>query len=338
MFWHLENTMDSWYYLWGTVAVMLIQWTARAFGKTTIFEMSGRNGGWERAGELQVDILDPGMARLRMNVAMRWKPGQHVFLRIPEFGMLANHPFTITSTCLDKVETKNEVPDLLNEMTFLVRPYGGITKRLLQHNGPAPYAMIDGPYGGIQRPLQLIYDNIVLVGGGGGVSALLPWLEDLSLRMSEDPTAVRLSHLTLIWCIRDRSSISWIEEELGKAAGRLPAEALSIQIYVTGGDRVDTPTEVWCPSETVQPSKELNEKAAAGDDSNAVYSAVEIQYRRPFIPDVLKSTIRGGKMLFVGCGPEGMKTDLSNFVASSQKEVLKGKCVEIALHTETFDW
>ena len=38
----------------------------------------------------------------------------------------------------------------------------------------------------------------------------------------------------------------------------------------------------------------------------------------------------------LGCGLEGMKTDLSNAMASSQKRVLEGQLQEFALHTESF--
>jgi hypothetical protein len=45
-----------------------------------------------------------------------------------------------------------------------------------------------------------------------------------------------------------------------------------------------------------------------------------------------------GTLIELGCGPESLKIDLSNAVASSQKRVLSGQLQEIALYTETFGW
>lgn len=155
--------------------------------------------------------------------------------------MFANHPFTIASRCPDaSEESRDQVPFQPHEMTFLVRRYGGTTRKIMNYEGRMPYGMVDGPYGGIARPLHLLYDNIVLVGGGGGVSALLPWLEELSLRMFLDPRGVRLARLMFVWCIRDLGAISWIERELRALTSRLPAEALEVLIYVTSDARRET--------------------------------------------------------------------------------------------------
>lgn len=90
-----------------------------------------------------------------------------------------------------------------NELAFLVRVHNGFTLRLFSNDGKAGslYALIDGPYGGVNRPIYRLFDHVILVVGGGGVSAALSWVQDLSCRLNKEQ-ARRVPKVSLVWCVR----------------------------------------------------------------------------------------------------------------------------------------
>ena len=97
---------------------------------------------------------------------LKWKPGQHCFLRFVGTRMLDNHPFSVCS--------------ILNEdsrLKFIVIPKKGLTKQL--YSELDEYAItnkkvfLDGPYGGTARD-PTSFDNVVLMATGSGITATLP--------------------------------------------------------------------------------------------------------------------------------------------------------------------
>ncbi|KAF8451751.1 ferric reductase NAD binding domain-containing protein [Kalaharituber pfeilii] len=94
LFWHCHNQLSSWHYLWATVVIWTTGLLYRFVFKTNWFSSSGR---WF-SGETGVlsRLTDNGI-KITITTKTKWKPGQHVFLRIPEISWLDNHPFTIAS-------------------------------------------------------------------------------------------------------------------------------------------------------------------------------------------------------------------------------------------------
>ena len=91
-------------------------------------------------------------------------------------------------------------------MVVYIRQQAGMTQRLMKFCGGGPQperstsVLIDGPYG---RPANLgMYDQVLLVAGGAGISFCLPILQDLVRRMDEAPQMpCKIVHL--IWSVRD---------------------------------------------------------------------------------------------------------------------------------------
>ena len=112
----------------------------------------------------RIDVLKPN--------DFHWRPGQHVFLHFPNVSLFDNHPFTITSA--DEVTMQSTAADDPWVMSFFVRTYGGV-----------------------DRELEVSFDNVILVVGVSGVTAYLPWLEHLSnLIQSSFPN--KASHVKLV--------------------------------------------------------------------------------------------------------------------------------------------
>ena len=375
MFWHCADTMDSWIYLWATVAIWVVQLAARAWDKTSMFEVEQKL----RSGTAHVQVFDDEfgqatMLRISIQTLLTWSPGQHAFLRFPRLALLDNHPFTIASVPRRRSE-KNDLGSCeSNKLLFLVRPYSGVTKRLLLHATAQKSAeasventsrsmwslkvkaednhhvLIDGPYGGLEqhRAIYRLYDHIVFIAGGGGISAMLPWLVSLSRQIADLDEPCRVQRVDLIWCIRHASARAWVEEELRECL-RLAGHCVHVDVYATDGkledisssesasDHVVSDDEV---SKNMGVSVTAQEKEKGGVDRSPSSRArtPRIHAGRPHLPSLLPGIVSHRRTMIMGCGPNSLKIDLSNTAAKLQSKVLGNEADEIVLHTETFGW
>ncbi|KZF19808.1 hypothetical protein L228DRAFT_223655 [Xylona heveae TC161] len=216
MFWHAGQELDSWAYLWATLAVYLASIVGRLLVKWQTFNIL-RSGTWYRGFPAQAVVLPGDMTKVNIfgPVDFVWTPGQHCWLRFPHLSMLQNHPFTIASVpcCRHGLHGTSKEEDEVScygdvqRMTFYIRSYNGLTRRLEDHTcaeiakDDKSSAMfdadgifsvhVDGPYGGIVEDLSSLYDCVVFVAGGGGVASCMPWMLHLARRMrhtSQTPT------------------------------------------------------------------------------------------------------------------------------------------------------
>lgn len=97
------------------------------------------------------------------HASMTWKPGQHFFLKFSP-RLLSSHPFTCTSLPSESKDGK--------VLEFYVRVRGGMTAKLAKMAASgggikSARAVVDGPYGGLERSLRT-YDRVLLLAGGSG--------------------------------------------------------------------------------------------------------------------------------------------------------------------------
>ncbi|KAL9614071.1 MAG: hypothetical protein Q9167_001425 [Letrouitia subvulpina] len=259
------------------------------------------------------------MTRLEVFVpkTLTWKPGQHCFLRIPSLSLLDNHPFTIASS--STAASESEKFEGGNLMVFLIRPHRGFTRRLAKYthaNIDVSFGVfIDGPYGGLPRRVENAFDGVILVAGGGGITASISWLEHLVRRMKSHAVAIRT--IKLVWVVRKTAHLRWVKEELRKISDLAPKESLSMEFYVT---------------DETEASVRAGKQGAHSED------LPETSLVRPNLGHVIDKSLSAPRSCVLGCGPESMKIDLSNAVARAQVRVIKGELTEVALYTETFGW
>ncbi|KAG9124278.1 hypothetical protein FRC07_012159 [Ceratobasidium sp. 392] len=178
------------------------------------------------------------------------KPGTHYFVYFPTLQTWRpweNHPFSIASWILSEANGRSshasdeastskgsDIEKAKNQcrfasqpcITMLVKPHSGATQALLDYvlttGGVASVpVLLEGPYGE-PHPLHL-YENVVLVAGGIGVTPALAYAQDLN---SHD------RHVTLVWASRD--------SELIKAVRLMLPEYVDAQIYYTGASERGT--------------------------------------------------------------------------------------------------
>ncbi|KAF2102904.1 hypothetical protein NA57DRAFT_33502 [Rhizodiscina lignyota] len=350
-FWHFGNEGDSWNYLWATMAIWLVNWLGRMFWKSSAFKITDP---WFRGCPTTLRSLGGNMVRMDVLVPRNWtwRPGQHVFLRFPSIGIMENHPFTISSIpSMEATDRITEKPvstrDDVNVLSFLVRPQLGFTKRLLKKVMSTPdmqaSAVVDGPYGTVLRKLENAYEDVILVAGGGGISAILPRALHLANCMSVETLNRVTQRVRVVWMVKHADAVRWALDDLAHAAHVAPSGAVSVEIFVTEEAADDSGVTKSVPTIDQMPSKEI---ATAGtvtprdSDSDHVVSHALVKHfeGRPYLPTLIPSMLGGSRTAIIGCGPESLKIDLSNASAAAQRKVLNGDVVEVMLHTETFDW
>lgn len=192
---------------------------------------------------------------------MKWRPGQHVFLRIPDISYLDNHPFTVASvmrdgddlasptslTTLDTTTrlkqdgngstlarvTENTV-DEWNDMVLVFKPYKGFTKKAYDIsrtlNDISYRCLLDGPYGGMPRKLES-FDTVLLIAGGSGITPVVAHMQDLCRKIRKGKAVT--TDVRIVWTVKRFESLEWFKDEISAAARSVPFGLVHCQYFVT---------------------------------------------------------------------------------------------------------
>ncbi|KAL6856719.1 ferric reductase-like transmembrane component [Trichoderma novae-zelandiae] len=166
-----------------------------------------------RSGIRRSVVTDLGSGYVRVDIpGIRWgvEPGKHVYAYFPTLSPLRpweNHPFSIVPTAiLGQANRPSTAPELTGSprpsayrdeenlkqagvssttagastgeqaqagVTLLIKKSAGITKHLEHHSGLL--TLLEGPYPNGDPKDLLRCDRLVLIGGGIGITDLLPW-------------------------------------------------------------------------------------------------------------------------------------------------------------------
>ncbi|KFY03171.1 hypothetical protein O988_01655 [Pseudogymnoascus sp. VKM F-3808] len=366
-FWHCDYTLTSWHYFIATAAVyvpcMVYPWLR------TCFEY-----GFTQKAYIHVE--DNGFTRITIpSVTMRWKPGQHCFLRFTSFGFQAfsSHPFTICSL-------PSTTPNEKSELVFYIRHQRGLTEKLYKHalNKPGAHVPVhvDGPYGGINMQRFIQGDRLLVVAGGSGAGWILPFIE-LFHRWNAVATDVEqgqrtetedketqpngghckpsLSHplsLRVILATRDSSTRTWFHGAVAELLSKYPTARSSLDIDVEVHLTGEAERAAHLPR-AVDDSAILNGSSSSSENIDVKGVEVEAQQvtvpgselcGRPELPLVIREegarAAEAGLSLSVFvCGPDSMQNDVRNAVAEENLRILKGsKSGGVYLHSEHFSW
>ncbi|QDS74208.1 hypothetical protein FKW77_002302 [Venturia effusa] len=193
---------------------------------------------------------------------------------------------------------------------------------------------VDGPFGEYTRPIHRHYEGFVTIAGGSGLTASLPWICYLTEKMNKAAGPgdydCAMRSVTFIWSIRKAEWITWARRELIRslrAAAQSEGRFQAI-IYVTSKDA----------NESVAKAMQLDFTIAAGLSEGIDRSTLEIRYGRPKMNEVLADVMDPKRNMVRVCGPNALKSGVSNTVADMQKLVLEKKIESISLDGETFGW
>ncbi|PON78701.1 Cytochrome b245, heavy chain [Trema orientale] len=143
---------------------------------------------------------------------LRYNALSFVFLQVRELSWLQWHPFSVSSSPLDGKYHMSVLIKVLGEWTAKLR--GNILnaseampeEELHLKPNTKLTASVEGPYGH-ELPYHLMYENLVLVAGGIGISPFLAILSDILHRVREGiPCLPR--NVFIIWAVKKSTEIS----------------------------------------------------------------------------------------------------------------------------------
>lgn len=254
-----------------------------------------------------------------------WSPGQHVLLRFPKVNIFDNHPFTITSA--------PHHGD--GKLVFLARTHAGFTKRLGSYSaGPKAglaRAWVDGPYGGVGVPVHALFDNVVCMAGGTGITPCLGMLADILSRAG----ACRVKTLKFVWVFRELRHFVWAVDRFRRLS--VEGVAIDFRFFVTGDRSVGSASGMTCDEKR---AGEVEAAAATVAESTSaqIEEIGELAAGRPQLATLLPDLLTEGKNFVLGCGPQSFRDDLAQSCAAVQARAMRGAVEEIALHTEALGW
>jgi predicted ferric reductase len=231
LFWHCNNYLTSWSYLYATVAIWGLSYFLRLFNLNWLKPW---RAAWLVGDEAAIALMSENAIKITIPTQMTWRPGQYVYLRMPGISILENHPFTISSLCSQ--DFPSEYGDEYRDCTLVFRPFGGFTRKVLNtaiENGPFKTyrAYLEGPYGGMQRELAA-FETVILFAGGSGITAIVSQLLNLIKRMRDGKAVTQ--KIEVVWALKRLEAMDWFREELRICRESAPPDTVTCQFYVTG--------------------------------------------------------------------------------------------------------
>ncbi|KAJ8129846.1 hypothetical protein O1611_g3783 [Lasiodiplodia mahajangana] len=332
MFWHSGNEGDSWTYLWATLALWVASVLARLFYKWQTFNPLRPKFAGYNATALE---LEGGLTKLTVlaPLGFQWNSGQFCYLRIPSLSAFENHPYTIANIPESQASGGDKRSDC-HPLVFYIRAHRGLTRNLLEladrESGRSMAVHIDGPYGGLVERTLRLYDSLIFVAGGSGISACLPHIISAAQSIRAGNSRARQIHL--VWMVRRREHLQWITKELTDFIRY--ADWMHYQFYITDKTTVDRVEGARAPVAT----PESSEKLELGEATTTATLEGDVDYGRPVLANVINPLLTGRRVILFGCGPRSLKVDLSNVAAAAQRKVIAGEADAIKLYTEMFSW
>ena len=171
---------------------------------------------WRGLGAITPKVaekLPGGACRLRFaqKTSTPYRCGQYVLLRIPVISRHEWHPFTLSSA-------PNE-----DTCEVTVKRCGDYTAKLCEYiekddalGSGKPSSLrihVDGPYGHLKMQPNR-YENVVLIGGGIGVTPLMSILKHIFGTNTSQANAGCVKNVYLLWSIPSHNELQWFLNDL----------------------------------------------------------------------------------------------------------------------------
>ncbi|OCF60483.1 ferric-chelate reductase [Kwoniella mangroviensis CBS 10435] len=285
-----------------------------------------------------------------------WLPTQHIFVRVLKgSGVFESHPFTITNatSTTDRgivlyAKTSGDwtrrIHDLARDTgTFevdmdvdddkIMEETQGFLEKEQQtmegnendigsgfdHPGRKVQVMIDGPYGGLKIDLGQ-YENILLIGGGSGITFILGSIEEcIRLRRSRNGNGPRPRKVDVIWVVRDMSTIQAISPTLTYLHDQSNNLGIELQynLYLSNPPNPLPDVPSTLPATTkLSPYRPEISQLLRQSLPIPTSTTDSIQLESHMAQDEIRGGGIGGGLAVIACGPEGIVTESKNAIAN----------------------
>ena len=222
-----------------------------------------------------------------------------------------------------------------SRFTFYIRPLSGWTSRLktqcLESNSPSPIdltLLVEGPYGG-PSPLHR-FEHVVIIAGGTGITAAMPYIRDHFARASAGDKALRTRSIHLIWTAKEEAFINrmFSSELSGLVQG---SASLTAECFATAG-----------LAQNEQERSSSNSSSSTNAENGNENKQTRINTGRPDIPALIRLKIediaaadpRPGRTAVFVSGPVA----LADSTRATVLRVLKDTSYEVEYFEEVFGW
>jgi predicted ferric reductase len=162
-----------------------------------------------------------------------WSIGQHFYLCFPQGSIWQSHPFTPLSLPVHDEKSCGV------QHSYIFRAKSGETKKIAQLAAAKPNSaekdtlpltsvILTGPYGETITTHLTQEVNILCIAGGTGITYVLPVL----LNLAQQPRSIDRK-VTLVWAVRQKSDLAWVEPEMALIRQLAKSIDLTIRIFVT---------------------------------------------------------------------------------------------------------
>lgn len=301
-----------------------------------------------RIKDATLTAQDAHMTLIRVhNCDDGWLAGQHVRLRVFFSNrVFESHAFTILSappshSCLSSpgfllaARSDGDWTQALNNYTRKEQERLQIKENSECDSAAFVQVMLDGPYGGSSVDLGL-YESVLLIAGGSGVTFTLGLLDDIVGRCVKlgRSQGERTRRIEFTWCIRSFGQIGWFAPMLVDIATAASNSTIDLHISIFVTCLCDPEAVPHIPNSIVtlsRPSvKVLLKDFISLSPSSEKEDSVETRFDR-----TQESHGSGGGVAVCASGPESLTREAQNAVArlglTTSMDV-----GGIALHTELF--
>ena len=141
--------------------------------------------------------------------AFTFTPGDYLYINCKEISSTEWYPFNI----IKETEVGDLILHVKSNNFWAERLYDSILETVGQDTTLNWSVRIDGPYGSSSLSI-LDTQHAIMVGAGHGISRMAPILQDIVMKVKEQPDDVRLKKVDLYWIIEDRSYFEWFTKML----------------------------------------------------------------------------------------------------------------------------
>ncbi|KAM0327173.1 hypothetical protein ACHAQA_006305 [Verticillium albo-atrum] len=239
-----------------------------------------------------------------------WKPGQHFYLCFSESSIWQSHPFTPLNLPVERNGTVDHA--------YIFRAKKGETKKIaqlaakklaVQDNAVKTTPVIlSGSYGESLVESLTPEVNVLCVAGGTGISYVLPVLLHIACLPA---TADR--KIELVWAVRCRRDIDWVQPELDTLLAAAKTHGIQIRVQITRqSDAADSDEPGGGDEKKVAGSSSSSSLQSTSLDLQNVGAHPDLDV---VVPRFVEGTVRGRTVVYAS-GPGSMISQLRTVVAS----------------------
>ncbi|CAL9205578.1 unnamed protein product [Musa hybrid cultivar] len=175
---------------------------------------------------------------------LRYNALSFVFLQVRELSWLQWHPFSVSSSPMDGKHHLSILIKVLGEWTGRLRDIISKVPEQPQISVPSQpkiTASVEGPYGH-EVPYHLMYENLILVAGGIGISPFFAIISDICRRINEGKPCVP-KNVLIIWAVKKSKELSLLSVLNDQAISSSCFNSLQLDILACVTQESEAPLE-----------------------------------------------------------------------------------------------